>query len=97
MCTDLKILPDIPTAVQGLPLAEFGIKAEDRAIGIVSTWIFDAGLIDELLLDAPVHKQDIDYDDDGRKTTGGTQKMDKEIIKLRRTDSQRFWHSSTAD
>lgn len=76
-------MPDIPTAVQNLSLAEFGNKAEDRAIGIVSTWIFDAGLIDELLLEAPTHKEDVDYDQDGRKAGGGTQKMDKEIVKLR--------------
>jgi len=42
--------PDIPTAVQGLPLNEFERKAEERAIGIVSTWLFDCGLIDELLV-----------------------------------------------
>ena len=42
--------PDVPTAVQGLPLNEFERKAEERAIGIVSTWLFDCGLIDELLV-----------------------------------------------
>lgn len=42
--------PDIPTAVQGLSLTEFEGKAEERAITIVSTWLFDAGLIDELLV-----------------------------------------------
>lgn len=42
--------PDIPTAVQGLALNEFERKAEERAIGIVSTWLFDCGLIDELLV-----------------------------------------------
>jgi hypothetical protein len=42
--------PDIPNAVQGLPLNEFERKAEERAIGIVSTWLFDCGLIDELLV-----------------------------------------------
>jgi hypothetical protein len=41
---------DIPTAVQGLPLSEFERKAEERAISIVSTWLFDCGLIDELLV-----------------------------------------------
>lgn len=41
---------DIPTAVQGLSLTEFEAKAEERAISIVSTWLFDAGLIDELLV-----------------------------------------------
>jgi hypothetical protein len=42
--------PDIPTAVLGLPLSEFERKAEERAIAIVSTWLFDCGLIDELLV-----------------------------------------------
>ena len=41
---------DIPTAVQGLSLSEFERKAEERAISIVSTWLFDCGLIDELLV-----------------------------------------------
>jgi hypothetical protein len=42
--------PDIPTAVQGLSLTEFEGVSEERAIAIVSTWLFDAGLIDELLV-----------------------------------------------
>jgi hypothetical protein len=42
--------PDVPTAVMGLPLSNFESKAEDRAIAIVSTWLFDCGLIDELLV-----------------------------------------------
>jgi Exocyst complex component Sec6 len=42
--------PDIPTAVQGLSLTLFEGKAEERAIAIVSTWLFDVGLIDELLV-----------------------------------------------
>jgi hypothetical protein len=42
--------PDIPTAVQGLSLTEFERVAEQRSIAIVSTWLFDAGLIDELLV-----------------------------------------------
>lgn len=42
--------PDIPTAVQGLSLTVFEEKAEERAIAIVSTWLFDVGLIDELLV-----------------------------------------------
>jgi hypothetical protein len=42
--------PDIPTAVLGLPLSDFERKAEERAIAIVSTWLFDCGLIDELLV-----------------------------------------------
>ena len=42
--------PDVPTAVMGLPLSDFESKAEERAIAIVSTWLFDCGLIDELLV-----------------------------------------------
>ena len=42
--------PDIPTAVVGLSLTAFEKSAEERAISIVSTWLFDVGLIDELLV-----------------------------------------------
>jgi hypothetical protein len=42
--------PDIPQAVVNLPLSEFERVAEERSIAIVSTWLFDAGLIDELLV-----------------------------------------------
>lgn len=42
--------PDIPTAVQGLSLTSFEGRAEERSIAIVSTWLFDVGLIDELLV-----------------------------------------------
>ena len=42
--------PDIPAAVTGLALSDFEHKAGDRAIMIVSTWLYDAGLIDELLV-----------------------------------------------
>lgn len=41
---------DIPSAVQGLNLTAFEQTAEERSIAIVSTWLFDAGLIDELLV-----------------------------------------------
>jgi hypothetical protein len=41
--------PIISKAVQDLPLNDFEAKAEERAIAIVSTWLFDCGLIDELL------------------------------------------------
>ena len=40
----------IKEAVTNLPLVDFEKKAEERAINIVSTWLFDAGLIDELLV-----------------------------------------------
>ena len=43
-------LPSIKEAVNDLALVDFEKKAEERAITIVSTWLFDAGLIDELLV-----------------------------------------------
>eukprot|EP00581_Thalassiosira_minuscula_P007298 CAMPEP_0183702610 /NCGR_PEP_ID=MMETSP0737-20130205/656_1 /TAXON_ID=385413 /ORGANISM="Thalassiosira miniscula, Strain CCMP1093" /LENGTH=1434 /DNA_ID=CAMNT_0025929245 /DNA_START=697 /DNA_END=5001 /DNA_ORIENTATION=- len=43
-------LPSIKEAVNDLALVDFEKKAEERAINIVSTWLFDAGLIDELLV-----------------------------------------------
>jgi len=43
-------LPSIKEAVQNLSLFDFENTAEQRAISIVSTWLFDAGLIDELLI-----------------------------------------------
>ena len=43
-------LPGIKETVQNLSFFEFEKKAEERAINIVSTWLFDAGLIDELLV-----------------------------------------------
>ena len=42
-------LPSIQEAVQNLSLLDFEKKAEQRAVAIVSTWLYDAGLIDELL------------------------------------------------
>ena len=41
--------PDIPQAVEGLPLTEFETVAKERAITIMSTWLFDAGLVEELM------------------------------------------------
>lgn len=43
-------LPSIKETVQDLPLLEFEKVAEQRAIHIVSTFLFDSGLIDELLV-----------------------------------------------
>ena len=85
--------PDIPTAVQGLPLTEFEHKAEERSIAIVSTWLFDAGLIDELLVnggipghlltaEAAEEEQGVEIGSHGFAIEGST-KMDKEIAKLR--------------
>jgi len=42
-------LPDIHQAVQDLNLVDFEQKAEERAIALVSQWLYDTGLIDELL------------------------------------------------
>ena len=86
--------PDITTAVQGLSLTEFERKAEERAIKIVSTWLFDVGLIDELLVNGgmtsvgPVDRDDqttsegIEVGQHGFPIEGST-KMDKEISKLK--------------
>ena len=78
-------LEDIPSAVEGLPLIDFGLEAEKRAIGIVSTWIFDAGLIDELL--SPSAMPMIGSDDlkagDALIPADRSQKFDKEIDKLK--------------
>jgi hypothetical protein len=43
-------LVDIPTAVQNLSLVDFEACAQKRAIGIVSNWIYDEGLLDELII-----------------------------------------------
>jgi len=43
-------LPTIREAVRDLSLFEFERAAEERAISIVGTWLFDAGLIDELMV-----------------------------------------------
>ena len=47
-------LPGIKEAVQGVSLVDFERKAEERAVNIVSTWLYDAGLIDELLMNGAV-------------------------------------------
>ena len=47
-------LPSIKEAVSDLGLIDFEKKAEERAINIVSTWLYDAGLIDELLVNGAV-------------------------------------------
>jgi hypothetical protein len=91
--------PDIPTAVQGLSLTDFEAKAEERAIAIVSTWLFDAGLIDELLVNGGMTGQHQLTNTDSTNTSvqtsegievglhgapiEGSTKMDKEIAKLR--------------
>jgi hypothetical protein len=64
--------PDIPQAVAGLSLADFERVAEERSIAIVSTWLFDAGLIDELLVNGGMSltaAAGIDGADDGSVQT----------------------------
>ncbi|CAB9504760.1 Exocyst complex component [Seminavis robusta] len=41
--------PDIKQAVRDLPLTEFESVAKERAIAMISTWLFDAGLVQELM------------------------------------------------
>ncbi len=43
-------LPLIHEAVKQLSLSDFESKAKERAINIIGKWLFDAGLIDELLV-----------------------------------------------
>lgn len=50
-------LPSIKEAVNDLALVDFEKKAEERAVNIVSTWLFDAGLIDEILVNGATGPQ----------------------------------------
>jgi hypothetical protein len=90
--------PDIPSAVKALSLTEFERVAEERSIAIVSTWLFDAGLIDELLVNGGMTgsswKDTASVDGSVQTSEGievgamgfpieGSTKMDKEIAKLR--------------
>jgi len=85
--------PDIPSAVRNLALTDFERKAEERAIGIVGTWLFDCGLIDELLVHGGMTALAVE-DENGIEigTAGfpieGPSKMDREMAKLKAT-SQR--------
>ena len=91
-------LVDIPTAVQDLSLVDFEACAQKRAIGIVSTWIYDEGLLDELIIGGL--KKNAVSDDISVKTSEGVEisrkgyaivgenKIDKEIEKLRATTSR---------
>lgn len=88
--------PDVTEACQGLPLTEFERVSEERSIAIVSTWLFDAGLIDEFLVNGgmPNLTSNVSVDDSVPSQQGvevpvtgvpieGVSKMDKEIAKLR--------------
>ena len=92
-------LPTIKDAVKNLSLADFEHRAQERAIGIVSMWLFDAGLIDELLVNGAVGstggaisgvsatpEQGVEVGAHGFPllgADGAALKMDKEIEKLR--------------
>lgn len=89
--------PEVRHAVVGLPLTEFEAKAEERGISLVSTWLFDAGLIDELLVNGGMSRDVLQSNDNSQGTDSGegvevgalghpiegSNKMDKEIAKLR--------------
>eukprot|EP00816_Leptocylindrus_hargravesii_P002590 CAMPEP_0196808664 /NCGR_PEP_ID=MMETSP1362-20130617/8649_1 /TAXON_ID=163516 /ORGANISM="Leptocylindrus danicus, Strain CCMP1856" /LENGTH=1290 /DNA_ID=CAMNT_0042183083 /DNA_START=114 /DNA_END=3986 /DNA_ORIENTATION=+ len=89
-------LPSIKVAVRNLPLAEFERMAEQRAIGIVSTWIYDSGLIDELLVSgasptSPIHvssEKSVKSQEGAELTLGGDMKMEREVDRLRRATEQ---------
>jgi len=94
-------LVDIPTAVQDLSLVDFEACAQKRAIGIVSTWIYDEGLMDELIIGGLKNAAAITTSDDvSVKTSEGVEisskgyaivgegKIDKEIDKLRASTSR---------
>jgi len=89
-----KELPTIKDTVGNLPLSEFNKKAQERAIGIVSTWLFDSGLVDELLVNGAISRssgaattangEGIEVGANGFPIVDGAGlKMDKEIDKLR--------------
>ena len=93
-------LPDIPTAVQNLSLVDFETTAEQRAIGIISTWIYDEGLMDELIVTSEIKNVSLMDGDASVQTSEGveitsggypiegTQNIDKEIDKLRNNTSR---------
>jgi hypothetical protein len=85
--------PDIPTAVRNLALNDFEHKAEERAISIVGTWLFDCGLIDELLVHGGMTSVAVQEENGIEIGTAGfpiegPSKMDREMAKLKAT-SQR--------
>lgn len=89
-------LPDIPTAVQGLELSEFEVAAQQRAIGIIATWIYDEALMEDLLWSPssqggapePEEKEGIEVNALGNPILHSQLKMDKEIFKLRESTSR---------
>lgn len=93
---------DIATAVEGVSLTDFEAKAEERSIQIVSCWLFDAGLIDELLVNGGISSLVNDNDNRSVHTSEGVEvgaqgypiegssKMDKEIAKLRNSTKRQL-------
>ena len=59
--------PDIKQAVAGLPLTEFESVAKERAIAIASTWLFDAGLVQELMQTKKVKDKDSEIPEGEKK------------------------------
>ena len=85
--------PDISSAVRNLALNDFEHKAEERAISIVGTWLFDCGLIDELLVHGGMTSVAVQEENGIEIGTAGfpiegPSKMDREMAKLK-TTSQR--------
>ena len=69
--------PEIPAAVRDLALSDFEHKAQERAIQFVSCWLFDAGLYEELLNEAPSSSSG-----SGSNAQTELSKMDKELAHL---------------
>jgi len=59
--------PEIKQAVAGLPLTEFESVAKERAIAVASTWLFDAGLVQELMQTKKVNDKEEDMLENGKK------------------------------
>ena len=97
-------LPTVKVAVKNLPLTSFEEVAEKRATAIISTWIYDSGLIDELLVSgsrsANVLTPTYVSSDKSMKSHEGIElgtaapkasselKMEREIDRLRRATEQ---------
>ena len=88
--------PDIKQAVAGLPLTEFESVAKERAIAIASTWLFDAGLVQELMQTKKVKDKDNGIPEEEKKkkieikiVPLGGEKKKKETEKQQRTTPKR--------
>ena len=89
--------PDLKQAVAGLPLTEFESVAKERAIAIASTWLFDAGLVQELMQTKKVKDKDNQIPEEEEKKKKieikivplGGEKKKKEPEKQQRTTPKR--------